>query len=86
MEIQVRLFATLRKYGPSNLPIGESFKLELEENASILDLLDRLGMEVEEAKIVMINGKGVSDYSQKLKNADTVSIFPPVGGGSIKRE
>ncbi|MHA1330631.1 MAG: MoaD/ThiS family protein [Candidatus Hodarchaeales archaeon] len=81
MKVEVRLFATLRKYGPPKLSIGESFNIDLEENASIKDLITHLGMEVEEAKIVMVNGIGKSDYSYKLKSNDTVSIFPPVGGG-----
>ncbi|WP_455464048.1 MoaD/ThiS family protein, partial [Candidatus Hodarchaeum mangrovi] len=45
------------------------------------DLLNQLGIEREQAKIIMINGVGITDVYYILKENDEVAIFPPVGGG-----
>lgn len=81
MNITVRLYATLRKFGPPDLKIGESFKREISQNFNIQDLLNQLGIEREQAKIIMINGVGITDVYYILKENDEVAIFPPVGGG-----
>jgi molybdopterin converting factor small subunit len=79
--VKVKLFATLREFGPKNLEIGESFSVEISENSNVEDLLVKLEIPKEYAKIIMVNGNIIQDYSQLLKSNDNISIFPPVGGG-----
>jgi molybdopterin converting factor small subunit len=79
--VKVKLFATLREFGPKNLEIGESFSVEISENSNVEDLLVKLEIPKEYAKIIMVNGNIIQDYSQLLKSNDDISIFPPVGGG-----
>ena len=81
MNIIIRLFATLRRFGPPNLKIGESFDLEISQNFNVQDLLLHLGIKREQAKIIMINGVGITDVTYVLNEKDEVAIFPPVGGG-----
>jgi len=81
MNITVKLFATLRKFGPPDLKIGESFNVEISPAFNVQDLLDQLGIEREQAKIIMVNGVGVTDFFYVLKDQDEVAVFPPVGGG-----
>ena len=81
MEIRVKLFATFREKGPKGLAIAEAFTLEIEENASVFDLLNKLDIPAVEAKIVLINGVAAKDYNDIIKENDLVACFPPIGGG-----
>ena len=75
IKIELRLFADLSKYLPKN---SESFQIN--NNASIEQLLLKLGINKDRAKIVFINGIK-KDLKECLKQGDRVGIFPPVGGG-----
>jgi len=79
MEVEVKLFATLRDY----LPKGSgrfSCKMEVDGHTRIKDLLDRLKIPKEIPKIILVNGiHGKED--QMVKDGDVISIFPPVAGG-----
>ncbi len=81
MNIDIRLFATLREYGPNGLEIGESFPMQLDEDATVITVLKNLGISTDQAKIVMVNGIIINNHKHKLKPDDLLSIFPPVGGG-----
>ena len=75
IKIELRLFADLSKYLPEN-----SKHFQIENNTSVNDLLLKLGINTDRAKIIFINGRkrNLEDY---LKHGDRVGIFPPVGGG-----
>ena len=79
MEIEVKLFATLRDY----LPEGSSrfsCKMEFDSNTRVQDVLSKLKIPEEMPKIILVNGiHGKND--QILKNGDVLSVFPPVAGG-----
>jgi len=79
MEVEVKLFATLRDY----LPRGSSrfsCKIEVDDSTRVQDVLSRLKIPDEFPKIILINGvHGKKD--QLLKEGDVLSIFPPVAGG-----
>ena len=79
MEIEVKLFATLRDY----LPKGSdrfSCKIEFEGPARVQDVLLRLNIPEEMPKIILINGVH-GKKEQVLKEGDVLSVFPPVAGG-----
>ncbi len=79
MEIEVKLFATLRDY----LPKGSgrfSCKMKIDDHTRIQDILTKLKIPREIPKIILVNGvHGKED--QILKEGDVLSIFPPVAGG-----
>ena len=79
MEIEVKLFATLRDY----LPKGSdrfSCKMEIDGMTRIRDIVSRLKVPDDIPKIILLNGvHGKED--QVLKEGDVLSIFPPVAGG-----
>ncbi len=79
MEIEVKLFATLRDY----LPKGSgrfSCKMEIDGQTRIQEILNKLNIPEEIPKIILVNGvHGKKD--QVLKEGDVLSIFPPVAGG-----
>jgi len=74
MNVKVKLFATLR---PGRFDVSD---LELDEGASISELLNLLKIEEKEAAIIFINGIH-ADKTSIIKPGDEVAIFPPVGGG-----
>jgi sulfur carrier protein len=79
MEVEVKLFATLRDY----LPKGSgrfSCKMEVDGHTRIQDILVRLNIPEEIPKIILVNGIHAKK-DQMLKEGDVLSIFPPVAGG-----
>ena len=80
MRVQVKLYATLREYAPPNTEIGASFMVEF-DGSTLGELVQRLGFEMDRAKIVMINGSRVFEMKINLNEDDLVVIFPPIGGG-----
>jgi molybdopterin converting factor small subunit len=74
VQIKVKLFATLRDNREKEM------MMDLVQGATPKDIIERLNIREEEAAIIMINGRGANP-DQILEDNDTVSIFPPVGGG-----
>ena len=79
MEVQVKLFATLRDYLPKDSD-GKSCKMEIEDTTTIEQIMAQLRLPEDIPKIILVNGlQGSAD--QTLKPGDVLSIFPPVAGG-----
>jgi molybdopterin converting factor small subunit len=79
MEIEVKLFATLRDY----LPKGSgrfSCRMEIDGRTCVQDILSKLRIPDDIPKIILINGIH-GKKGQVLKEGDVLSIFPPVAGG-----
>ena len=74
MQIKVRLFATLRDGRGKELP------LDLDEDTTPMKILEKLDIPKKEVAILLVNGMD-GKFEQQLKDGDTVSVFPPVGGG-----
>ena len=77
--VEVRLYASLRKYHP-NPGSSEAFFIELDEKVKLGDLLDKLKIPREELGILMVNGKWEKE-SYLLQDGDRIGIFPLIGGG-----
>ena len=77
MRIQVRLFATLRQYGP---PGEEPFPLEVEEGALVGHVLETLGIPAEVQKVILLNGRHAK-VDDRVDDGDVLTLFPPVEGG-----
>jgi molybdopterin converting factor small subunit len=74
MNIRVKLFATFREGR------GKEVILEADEGATTSEILDRLGIDIKDVAILLVNGKsGRAD--QVLYENDLISVFPPIGGG-----
>ncbi|MDW7649830.1 MAG: MoaD/ThiS family protein [Bacillota bacterium] len=74
MQITVKLFATLR----TNRFKAEN--REYPEGSTVLDVANDLDIPKEELAITMVNGI-ILEPETVLQDGDTLSIFPPVGGG-----
>ena len=79
MLIQVKLFATLRRYA-GDTPLGQPFQMELPAGATLQDLVERLGIPPDETKVAFVNARA-QDLDWVLQPGDEVGIFPPIGGG-----
>jgi molybdopterin synthase sulfur carrier subunit len=79
MEIEIKLFATLRDY----LPEGSSrfsCKMKIDGHTRIEDVMSVLKIPEEMPKIILVNGIH-GKKEQILKDGDVLSVFPPVAGG-----
>ncbi|MFQ6016254.1 MAG: MoaD/ThiS family protein [Anaerolineae bacterium] len=80
VNIEVKLYATLRKYRP-DLKQGEALSLSLPEGTTLEQLFKQeLGIPSEEVRTTFVNGKARED-SYVLADGDQVGVFPPVAGG-----
>lgn len=74
-SIDIKLFASLSKKTPE-----PSERYPIEPGMTVRELIDRLEVPENEAKLIFINGRK-GELTSVLKNGDRVGIFPPVGGG-----
>lgn len=74
MKITVKLFATLRQNNPKKQ------QLELPKHSLVKAVFDKTGIDSDLVSIIMVNGI-IVDTEYLLHPDDTVSFFPPVGGG-----
>lgn len=79
MRVYVKLFATLRRYVKSAV-YGVPLEVDLDEGATIADLIHHLNLPAEEVKLAFVNARARPE-DWRLEQGDEVGIFPPVGGG-----
>ena len=80
MTVEVRLFATLRKF----LPAGggrAAAQVELAEGATVADALAGLAIPAEKVALVLVDGKYEADRARRLGDRAVLSVFPHVAGG-----
>ena len=84
MQIELKLFMRFKEYLPEGGVNGIA-QHEIKDGSTFKDLLNDIGMPVEEDKIIVINGishkQGEEANDLLIKNNDTVAIFPPIAGG-----
>lgn len=74
MHLSVKLFADLRE---------GRFKeemTEIKDNGQVVDVIEKYDLPYEKVHICFVNGRG-AEMDHVLQNGDTVSLFPPEGGG-----
>lgn len=80
MEIKVKVFANLRDLVPVKPILGEAIIVDIKENATILDVMEKINLKDDDVAIVMIGGvHHPKDF--KLVKPTSISLFSPVGGG-----
>ena len=84
VEIELKMFMKFKRYLPEGALDGKA-RMNLSDGATFEDLLNTIGMPIEEDKIIVINGishkQGNAVNAQILNEGDTVAIFPPIAGG-----
>lgn len=76
MKVRVELHAVLRDLIP-----GGKGEVELGSGATLVDLLNQVGVDEELRELVTVNGTQVEDLSQAVNEGDTIAVFPAVAGG-----
>lgn len=74
MKVRFKLFATFREGRKK-----EQY-LDLEAGTTVRMLIEREGIDLDDIAICIVNGRD-ADYDRVLEDGDTLSLFPPVGGG-----
>lgn len=77
MEVEVKLFNLLRRYSPCKQTV---FPVQLSLGASLDELLKRLNIPPTVQRIVLVNGRRVSEKAL-LSHDDTVVLMSPIEGG-----
>jgi sulfur carrier protein ThiS len=79
MQVEVTVFATLRKYLP-DLPVGGSKYIEVDPGATPADLIQILGLPAEEVKIVFLNHV-LTELDEIVEDGDRIAFAPAIAGG-----
>ena len=74
MKLQIKLFATLRKFNPLDEEI------ELDDGLRVIDFLNRFGIPTSEVAVILVDGRH-ANLEQPLHDGETLAIFPPIAGG-----
>jgi molybdopterin converting factor small subunit len=74
MELEIKLFASLRKFNP------ELEQIEVDDGITVLELFEKAGIPASEVAIVLVNGRHAK-LDQPLQDGETVAAFPPIAGG-----
>ena len=74
MKITVKLFATLRDFGPD---IQER---SVPESSTVESVVGSLSLPADIPMLTIVNGIH-TDPQKMLKEGDVLALFPPVGGG-----
>lgn len=77
MMVNVQLLGYLAKYSPTG---KEVFKQELDPEATIGQLLEKINFPSDVEKMALVNGRQ-ANHSTRLADADEVFIFAPAAGG-----
>jgi len=79
MQINVHVFATLRRYVPE-LGVGQSLAMDVDPGTTLADIQEQLGLPDKEVKIVMRNGRQ-AELSDPVQDGDRIAYIPAVAGG-----
>ncbi|MDD5093789.1 MAG: MoaD/ThiS family protein [Dehalococcoidia bacterium] len=78
-KIEVNLFASLSRYKPGTIG-GCSWMVDCLSGTTVRQLLDQLGVPIDEVRLVFKNGVHIPPDTV-LEDGDRLGIFPPIGGG-----
>lgn len=79
MKVEVRVFATLRRYLPE-LGIGEPLVLEIQEGTTLDEIRGSLDLPAQEVKVIMRNNRQ-ADPCDQAADGDRITFIPAVAGG-----
>jgi len=79
MPVLIMLSTTLRSAVPGYDP-AQGLSIPWNEPLTTGQLAKKIGLSVEEIKVIMLNGRHAG-FEQEIHDNDRVSYFPAVGGG-----
>ncbi len=79
IHIQVRLYATLRRYRPE-LKVGESLAMQVPEGTNVDQVVAAIGIPPGVVRKAFSRARAV-EPDHVLVDGDDLALFPPVAGG-----
>ncbi len=79
MQVEVRVFATLRRYLPE-LGISEPKVVEVPQGTTLDQIREMLGLPAEEVKVIMVNHLQAAP-EDRAADGDRITYIPAVAGG-----
>ncbi len=79
IRVNVRLFATLRRFFPDYDP-EKGIEMKAEEGSTVQNLIHTLQLPEKEARVILINGRS-KNLTDTITDGDQINIFTPLGGG-----
>ena len=77
MRVVVELYGTLQRLLPDS---QRRVELDVEENTTVIEVLVKLGVEVNEAWTASLNGM-LADPADIVSEGSLLIAFPPITGG-----
>ncbi len=74
MTVRVKLFASLRDFGP------EEQVMEIPDSGTLEDVVTRLKLPERIPLLKVVNGE-IRKMDHRLREGDEIALFPPIGGG-----
>lgn len=81
MKVTVRLHATLRRQTPEGYQ--NRLTLELAEEATVADLLQKLQLGLEPEHLLMVANRRRIEPEDRLADGMEIDLFPPISGGRL---
>lgn len=79
MKVHVKLIASLKRYIPAGTD-SDTITLDVPEGSTVAELIAKLGIGEERAKIVVSNGEQL-EVATVLQEQQEVHLYPPLAGG-----
>lgn len=83
MKITLKMYASLAQFLPPQA-VRNIVDIDVADDASVHDVIDRLHVPRESAHLVLINGVYIDPLRRDepiFANGDALAIWPPVAGG-----
>jgi molybdopterin converting factor small subunit len=80
MKIEIALYATLSQYLPPGAANRKAV-IEVRDGVTVREVMTQLGIPQDLPNILLVNGRQAPEHTV-LKDGETLSIFPPLAGGS----
>jgi molybdopterin converting factor small subunit len=84
MKITLKLFASLTDYLPPDARRSNIIELDVQANASILQIIEPFGLPMKLVHLVLVNGHYINPEdraTRTLVEGDVLAIWPPIAGG-----
>ncbi len=84
MRVTFKLFASLQDYLPVEAKRNNALQLDISEDTTILQIIERFALPLKSCKLVLVDGHFVPPEergTRTLKEGETLAIWPPVAGG-----
>jgi len=80
MIIGIKVFSSLRKFIPPDERHLDGNRWDVEEGATVGQVLEMLNLPGTQDLILLVNGLH-ANKERVLNEGDVLSVFPPIGGG-----